>query len=89
MLQNAGNNDGMEAPMINDQQKEAVQDGQPVPFDVDGLACVILRKDVYEKLANLADDGADVRGTYSATMRAWDEEPDPALPLYQQFRRRP
>jgi len=75
--------------MFTAEELDAVIQGEAVPVELQGTSCVLVRKDIYDRMKGLLHDGVDVRGAYAATMRAWDQDLDPALPLYQKFRRQP
>ena len=76
--------------MFTPEERDAVIHGEEVSLDVEGTPCVVVRRDVFDRLKqNPGQVGVDVRGTYAAVMKAWDQEPDPALHLYQKFRRKP
>ena len=67
-------------------QRKAVQQGAAVPVTVDETECVVIRKDVYEKITQRTYDNSevDVREAYPlmdavAKQEGWD---DPSEDLY-------
>lgn len=71
---------------LNNAQREALEQGEAVAVTVGQTECVILRKDVYERVkAVLFDDGEmDPCAAYPAVLRAWDSVGSPEdATLYQ------
>ncbi len=64
---------------LSGDQLKALQSGSPVPLNLDGTDCVVLRKDVYEKVKRLIYDDSemDPRETYPAVLAAWDQDDSP------------
>ncbi len=67
-------------------QRKAVQQGEAVPVTVNETECVVIRKDVYEKITQRTydDSEVDVREAYPlmdavAKREGWD---DPSEDLY-------
>jgi hypothetical protein len=76
--------------MFTQAQRQALKSGQAVPIDVDGTACVLLRQDLYDRVKTLIDDGDwDFDEIAPAVIEAWDQESDPTLDLYQEFKKSP
>jgi hypothetical protein len=72
---------------ISAEQKQAVESGQAVPLVVDGTACVLIRQDVFDRVKRIVYDDFDPEETYEAVLKAWDEEEDPGLDAYQDYKR--
>ena len=69
------------------QQQKAIQQGQPVPIVVDGTECVLLRKDVFERVKQvIGDDALDADTLYELLEATADDAQDPGLHLYQQYK---
>lgn len=82
------NNACMEKRMLTLEQVRAVRGGDAVSVDIDGTPCILVRRDVCESSKGGIDDGVDVRGTYGAVLRAWDQDGTEPFPDdYQQYRR--
>jgi hypothetical protein len=85
-----------ESPELTDmdltsQQVEAIDHGAAVPIVVEGRSCVVLRQDVYDRVKRVTDfDDSDIspEETYAAVLAAWDQEDDPGLDAYQDFKQR-
>jgi hypothetical protein len=48
-----------------------------VPVDVDGRDCVVLRREIYDRVKRVLDyDSGDYspRETYAAVLKAWDQD---------------
>jgi hypothetical protein len=79
------------APMIlTADQWQAVRDGRPVriPSPEVGGDCVVLRADIFERVASILDDGLtseDVARLIDQNMLEYDEA-DPLLDSYQSYR---
>ena len=43
--------------ILNREQREAVENGEPVTLDIDGTECVLVRRDVYLRLEPEDDTG--------------------------------
>jgi len=76
---------------LTNDQIQALDHGDPVPVGVDGRQCVVLRRDVYDRVEQVI--GYDDRElspdeAYPAILAAWDQEKDPGLDAYQDYRGR-
>lgn len=60
-------------------QLKTLQSGAPVPLTLDGTSCVLLRKDLYDKVKGLIYDDSemDPRETYPAVLSVWDQDDNP------------
>jgi hypothetical protein len=76
---------------LNPQQVQSLHAGEAVESTVDGLACVVLRKDVYEQVKRVLDEDLTPLATARVIREACaeDDAGDPALDLYQHFKRNP
>lgn len=76
---------------LSPDQRQALHKGEAVESWVDGLACVVVRKDIYDSVTRVLDD----EPTSLATARliretnAEDDANDSALELYQHYKRNP
>lgn len=63
---------------LNNEQKQALEQGEAVPVTVDETRCVVVREDVYERIRSLPvdyDDGDyDVSETYPAIIEVLNQE---------------
>lgn len=55
-------------------QKQAIDNGQPVTFVIDRIECVVMRRDVFEKVK----EGLDPEETYPAVLESWDSAGSPS-----------
>ncbi len=66
---------------LSGDQLKALQSGSPVPLNLDGTDCVVLRMDVYDKVKKLIYDDSemdpDPRETCPAVLAAWDQDDNP------------
>ena len=74
---------GMEELMnLTSEQKQAIDHGQAVPLTVEGRDCVLISRDVYDRVKRVIDE--DPRETYPAAIKAWDAYGSPEdATLYQ------
>ncbi len=75
---------------LTNDQIQALDQGNAVPVAVEGRACVVLRQDVYNRVKQVIDyddSEANPEETYSAVLAAWDQEEDPGLDAYQDYKR--
>jgi hypothetical protein len=65
--------------ILSADQLSAIQRGSPVPINLDGTDCVVLRKDLYDKVKGLIYDDSEVdpREMYPAVLSAWDQDDNP------------
>ncbi len=76
---------------ISSEQVRAIDHGDAVPINVEGRSCVVLRQDVYDRVKRVVDfDESDISAeeTYLAVLAAWDQDEDPGLDAYQDYKRR-
>jgi len=66
---------------LNPDQKLALDEGLPVPLIVENKQCVLILKDAYEQVQD------EVEETYAAVEEVLNEEDDPGLEAYQQYKR--
>ena len=60
---------------LTSEQQQAIAEGVPVPVIVNQTECILVRKDVFERI----HDEFDPRLTYAAVLKAWDaDDEDPA-----------
>jgi hypothetical protein len=84
----------MSIQLTEEQRKALEQGGENPPRVIDpvtNVSYVLVRSDIYERVQALfADDDWDARQGYSAFLQAAGEEwDDPALDVYEQYRKRP
>jgi hypothetical protein len=74
---------------LNEQQRQFVQQGQPLRVSEGNLDLVIVRADVFEKLQAQLDDEFDPREAYPFVDRvmAEDDANDAYLDSYQHYRK--
>jgi hypothetical protein len=76
---------------LTNEQFAAIDHGDAVPITLDGRACVVLREDVYDRVKRVIDyddSESNPEEAYSAVLAAWDQEEDPGLDVYQDYKRR-
>ncbi len=76
--------------VLTSEQVQAIDHGDAVPISVDGRPCVVLRQEVYDRVKRVTDfDDSDIspEETYSAVLAAWDQDEDPGLDAYQDYKR--
>ena len=76
---------------LSSEQVRAIDHGDAVPIMVDGRSCVVLRQDVYDRVKRVFDfDDSEMRPdeTYLAVLAAWDQDYDPGLDAYQDYKQR-
>jgi hypothetical protein len=73
---------------LNQEELQAVQEGRPVPVVLGSTECVVVRKDVFERVQSLLDDSldADTVGALVERNMAEDDANDPLLDAYQKFK---
>jgi hypothetical protein len=74
---------GLEELMnLTTEQKKAIDHGEAVPFTVEGRECVLMSREVYDRVKQVLD--LDPRETYPAAIKAWDAYGSPLdATLYQ------
>ena len=71
---------------LTNEQRNAVGMGEPVTVEIDGKACVLILKDVYEKARKIIDfSEMPLDEAYAAVEQAWGD--DPGLDAYQDLKR--
>ena len=72
---------------LTSEQQQAVKQGQAVPVIVDDTECVIVRKDVFERVKSVLDT-VNTDTVYDLMERAIaeDDTNDPGLGAYKKFR---
>jgi len=76
---------------LTSEQVRAIDHGDAVPVIVEGRSCVVLRQDVYDRVKRVTDfDDSDMSPdeTYLAVLAAWDQDEDPGLDAYQDYKQR-
>jgi hypothetical protein len=76
---------------LTSEQVRAFEHGDAIPITVNGRSCVVLRQDVYDRAKRITDfDDSDMSSeqAYLAVLAAWDEDEDPGLDAYQDYKRR-
>lgn len=68
---------------LTEQEQQAIEHGKAVPVLVGRTECVVIRRDVFDRVRSVIDED-DPRQMYPAVLRAWDSvgSPDDAM-LYQ------
>jgi hypothetical protein len=61
---------------LTSEQKQALQRGEVVETTVDGMACVLLSREVFGRLQKLHYDDSemDPREAYPSILKAWDSQ---------------
>jgi hypothetical protein len=73
---------------LTTQQAQAVADGQPVPVVINGVRCIVLREDLYDRVKRAIDyDDSDwtdeeMRSVMGRTMA--DDWSDPRMDIYDE-----
>ena len=76
---------------LSPEQRHALEQGEAVPVTVEQTECVLLRRDIYERVKKVVqcdDSEFDPREAYplvNEVMRE-DDEQDPLLDSYQKYR---
>ena len=76
---------------LTSEQVLAIDHGDAVPIVVDGRSCVLLREDVFDRVKRVIDfddSESSPEEMYPAIIAAWDEEDDPGLDAYQEYKLR-
>jgi hypothetical protein len=69
------------------EQREAVEASGVVPMTIEGIECVVLRADVYDKVRTVLSDGLtheELRGTLARSAQGSDWL-DPAMDIYDEY----
>lgn len=74
---------------LTTEQQQAIESGQAVPVNFGETHCVVIRKDVYERVASLLGDFEPQMGYEAFREAAGEEWNDPALDVYEQYRKKP
>jgi len=75
---------------LTNEQVRSIDHGDAVLIVVDGRSCVLLRQDVYDRVKRVFDfEDSEMRPeeTYLAVVAAWDQDDDPGLDAYQDYKR--
>lgn len=74
---------------LTSEQQQAVKQGQVVPVIVDDTECVVVRKDVFDRVKNILSDNLDADTVYDLMEKvmAEDDANDPLLAGYQRYKR--
>ena len=54
------------------EQLQTIENGEVVHVEVNGMSCVLVQEDVYNRVHAVFDDDLDPRETYAAVLKAWD-----------------
>ena len=74
---------------LSNDQVQALDHGDVVPVTVAGRQCVILRREIYDRVKSVIDDPEmPAEEAYPAILSAWDQEKDPGLDAYQDYKGR-
>jgi hypothetical protein len=70
------------------EQKQALEQGSAVPVSIDDTECVVVRRDIYERVKRIVYDDSelDPEEAYPLIEAVLDDE---GLETYQQYKRRP
>jgi hypothetical protein len=83
----ADNEDEEAAMTLSKEQREAVETGRMVPLTVDGIDCVLLRADVYDKVRTVLSDDLshdELRALLARSASASDWL-DPSMDVYDEY----
>jgi hypothetical protein len=72
---------------FTNEQRSAVQTIGTVPMNIDGIECVVVRADVFEKVQNVLSDGLshdDLRAMLARSTPGSDWL-DPAMDIYDEY----
>jgi hypothetical protein len=66
--------------ILTKEEHQAITTIGNVPVNVDGIDCVLVRADIFERLRDIlaAGNSDDPRAAYPAVLRAWDQDDNPA-----------
>lgn len=75
--------------ILNQEELQAVQEGRHVPIVLGSTECVVIRKDIFERLQSLLGDDldADAVCSHMEQVMAEDDANDPLLESYQIYKR--
>lgn len=62
---------------LTKEQIESAQEGEAVRVSTEKGEFVVVKAEIYDKLAGLVYDELDPRETYSAVLKAWDADGSP------------
>ena len=73
--------------IFNKEQREAVEISGTVPMTIDGIECVVLRTDVYEKVRSVLPDGMTHKELQAMLARSAQGSDwlDPAMDIYDEY----
>jgi hypothetical protein len=72
---------------LTNDQIQALDHGDAVPVLVDGRECVVLRRDIFDRVKGVIEyDEMSPEEAYPAVLAAWDQEEDPGLDAYQDYK---
>ncbi len=66
---------------LSEDQRQAIESGQPISVVIDHTECVLIRKDVYEKVRRLYDDSPWTAGEMNALANQMFDDADSAGPI--------
>ena len=73
---------------LSNDEIQALDQGDAVSIVVDGRECVVLRRDIYDRVKRVVEyDEMNPEESYPAILAAWDQEKDPGLDAYQDYKR--
>ncbi len=73
---------------LTNEQIQALDQGNAICIVVDGRECVVLRRDIYDRVKRVIEcDEMLPEEAYPAVLAAWDQEEDPGLNVYQDYKR--
>ena len=64
----------MNPMQLTPDQKQAINNGEPITLLIDHTECVVMRRDIFDKVK----EAIDPEETYPAVLEAWDSTGNPA-----------
>ncbi len=68
--------------ILSADQLRALGEGEPIPVTIEETECIVMHREVFDRLKNLLDDDMKPRDTYAAILKAidsHDEDPEQYL----------
>lgn len=73
---------------LTNDEMQALDQGRAVPIVLGGRECVVLSRDVYDRVKRVVEYSEMApEDAYPAVLAAWDQEQDPGLNAYQDYKR--
>lgn len=76
--------EGKHRMQLTKDQKQSLDEGRAVPLNVDGSECVLLRKDVYERVRRVLQAATRLPAEFMDEQMSEYDAGDPLLERYQQ-----